>query len=130
MPELKNCGGGHVSNPSRCVETGAVVLWIKAQALHERVEDRGRAAREEIYRGAVGGIADGDLLIGKAPLTGRAPKRCPESSPNRTLLVCRPRVEGGGMDDGQRARDHRWPELRVANALQRSLVPTHDDAFG
>ena len=51
-----------------------------------------------------------------------------KTSPDGTVVIRRPGVEGGGVDDGQCARDHRWPELRVAHSLQRGLIPTRDDA--
>ena len=97
---------------------------------HQRIEDGGPAARKQIDRRPVDGVADGLDLVLVSALSSGTTQRVAEARADREPVVRGPGVVSARVRDGERAGDHRWAQLGVAHRLQERLVPLHDDVLG
>src|SRR5207247_5219957 len=122
--------GGNSPNADWRRGIGRGVIWVKAEIAHQRVENSDLVGREDIDRRAVGGVADRDVLAGQGPLARRPAESPAQARADGVVVICGPGVVGAGVDYGKCARDHRRPELRVANPLEGTLAPTADAATG
>src|SRR5215218_282564 len=101
-PEGEHGRGGLVADPGRRRRVGGGVVGVVAHGRHQGPEV-GRAGREQVEQGPVGGVADRLALVGVGALGGRAAQRPAEAGPDRGRVVGRPGVVHGRVHDGHGA---------------------------
>ena len=121
-PEGEHGRGGLVADPGRRGRVGGGVVGVVPHARHQPAEV-GRAGREQVEQGPVGGVADRLALVGVGALGRRAAQRPAQAGPDRGPVVGRPGVVHGGVDDGQGAGVDGRAGLQGPDGGQGLLAP-------
>jgi hypothetical protein len=127
VARLEHGACGKISDPGRGRGIRRPVARVVSELRHERVEDGFPADGEEIDGSEIRGVADRRALVRERSLRRPHPERPAETRAEGDAVMRRPRVVHARVRDGERTRDHRWPELRHAHGCEQRVVPLDHD---
>ena len=129
MAEREHRRTSDIANTARGAGVSRSIVRIETERTHQRVGVRS-IGWKEIDLGSICGIADRLELVRVGSFADRTSRDSASLGGHRLAVVSGPSVIHAGINNREHAGDDRRAWMRIADILQRHVVPLNDYRIG